>query len=248
MKNAVILAFVLALIVWILKKIIRSPTRKGAAGENKVSRILHSLPREYQTINNVIVPSQQGTSQIDHIVVSPYGVFVIEAKNFSGWIYGTENSEQWKETFRTTGATSFRNPIKQNWGHIYALSSYLNLDKRVFKSIIVFSNQAVLKIETTTPVISMSQLRKQITSYTQKIIPSEEVERIYNRINKTNLVGTDKGNRHVETVKENVDRKESLRRQGKCPKCGGNLILRDGKYGRFYGCSNYPNCKYTQKL
>lgn len=32
----------------------------------------------------------------------------------------------------------------------------------------------------------------------------------------------------------------------KCPKCGGNLILKNGKYGSFYGCSNYPNCKYTK--
>lgn len=248
MEKTVIFAIVIALIVSIIKKIIRNPTRKGVAGENKVSGILRSLPRRYYTINNVIVPNQKATSQIDHIVVSPHGIFVIETKNFSGWIYGTENGEQWKETFRTTGATSFRNPIKQNWGHIYALSSFLNLDRCVFRPIIVFSNQANLKVETTTPVIHMSQLRSQILSYTQEIIPLDEVENIYNRISKTNLVGADIGKRHIETIKEDIARKEDLRRQGKCPRCGNTLVLRNGKYGQFYGCSNYPNCKYTQRL
>ncbi len=248
MKNAVILAVVLAVVLWIIKKILRNPARKGNAGENRVSGILHSLPGDYHVINNVIVPNQQGTSQIDHVVVSPYGVFVIETKNFSGRIYGTENGDQWKETFRTTGATSFRNPIKQNWGHIYALAGYLNLDKRAFKPVIVFSNAAELKVETTTPVLYMSQLRKHILSYTQEIIPPAEVEAIYNRISKANLVGTEQGNRHIETVKENVARKETLLRQGKCPKCGGNLVLRKGKNGQFYGCSNYPKCKFTQNL
>ena len=76
MKNAVILAVVLAVILWLIKKILRNPTRKGNAGENRVSGILHSLPGDYHVINNVIVPNQQGTSQIDHVVVSPYGVFV----------------------------------------------------------------------------------------------------------------------------------------------------------------------------
>jgi DNA topoisomerase-1 len=34
---------------------------------------------------------------------------------------------------------------------------------------------------------------------------------------------------------------------GVCPKCGGKLIMREGKYGNFIGCSNFPKCRYTQK-
>lgn len=245
MKNAIILAVLLAVLVWIIKKIRRNPSRKGAAGESQVSNILASLPKNYHVINNVIVPNQQTTSQIDHVVVSPYGIFVLETKNFSGWIYGTEEADQWKETFRTTGATSFRNPIKQNWGHVYALAEYLSIDKRAFKPIVVFSNSATLKVRTTLPVIYMSQLKKHILSYTQEIIPQENMERIYDRISKANLVGTESGNRHVESVKENISRQKALREQGKCPRCGGNLVLRKGQYGQFYGCLNYPKCKYT---
>ncbi len=36
--------------------------------------------------------------------------------------------------------------------------------------------------------------------------------------------------------------------QNVCPKCGGTLQLRNGKFGKFYGCSNFPKCRYTKKL
>ncbi|XRO76689.1 DNA topoisomerase I [Methanocaldococcus sp. 10A] len=44
--------------------------------------------------------------------------------------------------------------------------------------------------------------------------------------------------KHVEVKEENR----------KCPKCGANLILKKGVYGAFYGCSNYPKCKYTEPI
>lgn len=228
--------------------VLRDPSYQGEAGENYVAYILSKLPEDYYSINNVIIPSQNGTSQIDHVVVSPFGIFVIETKNYKGWIFGYENSKKWKETFKTTDGSYFWNPIKQNWGHVYALSEYLNLNKRVFWPIVVFSDECELNVETTTPVIYMSQLNNLILSHEQEIIPAKEVESIYNRIKKVNLVGTDIGNQHTQRVKKNMEQKRASLREGKCPQCGGNLVLRDGKYGQFYGCSNYPKCKFTQNI
>ena len=48
---------------------------------------------------------------------------------------------------------------------------------------------------------------------------------------------------HIENIKNNIEKKDI----SKCPKCGGLLVEREGKYGKFVGCSNYPRCKYTQK-
>ena len=99
----------------------------------RVSFILSSLPQEYHVINDVIIPDQvtdpskKYTTQIDHVVVSPYGVFVIETKNYDGWILGAEETKKWKQTFKTTPTQSFYNPIKQNWGHTYALAEHLKL-------------------------------------------------------------------------------------------------------------------------
>lgn len=133
-------------------------------------------------------------------------------------------------------------------GHIYALSSYLNINKRVFKSIIVFSNKATLKITTDTPVIHMSHLKREILSYSQEIIPGSEVDSIYNSLNRISLTGTENEKRHVQSVKQNVEEKQRALRSGICPRCGGELVLRKGKYGDFYGCSNYPKCKFTQNI
>ncbi len=239
----------IVIISYVISHVIRSASVKGRIGENRVSHKLRALPRQYRVINNLIIPGYRSTTQIDHVVVSPYGIFVIETKNYSGWIFGKEDSEQWKQTFRTTEGHFFRNPIKQNWGHIYALAAYLNLDRGLFWPIVVFSNKPRLNVESTTPVIYMSQLRRHILNYyNQVIIPSEDVNRIYNRLINTNLVGTDVGKRHTQSVKENIREQEKALKEGKCPRCGGELRLRNGKFGAFYGCSNYPKCKYTHNV
>ena len=246
---AIIVIIILSiLLLFIIRAIKRSPSYKGQVGESKVSHILRALPRQYLVINNVIIPNQQATSQIDHIVISPFGIFVIETKNYKGWIFGSEDSKMWKETFKTTEGKYFRNPIKQNWGHVYALSEYLDLDRRVFKPIVVFSDDAELNIEVTSPVIYMSQLKQYILSYRQEIISQENADLIFNSISKTNLVGEDIEKAHVQSVKDNMERHRISLREGKCPRCGGTLVLRNGKYGEFYGCSNYPKCKFTNNL
>lgn len=225
-----------------------SPEEKGEAGESIVADILCSLPEHYQVINNVLIQNQERTSQIDHIVVSPFGIFVIETKNYSGIISGAEGSENWKESFKTTGSHYFRNPIKQNWGHIYALSEYLNYDKRLFKSIIVFSDSADLHVNATVPVIYISQLKETILSYQQELLLLEEIDPIAKRLKEASYVDADTEDKHTQSVRTIITKKEEALRSGKCPKCGGDLVFRNGKYGSFYGCSNYPKCTYTNNL
>ena len=102
-----------------------SPDNIGKAGEKRVARKLDWLPKEYIVLNDIMLPTQYGTTQIDHIVVAPYGIFVIETKNYKGWIFGHENSEEWKQSLlgkkRFWGWSSeqhkFRNPIRQNQAH-----------------------------------------------------------------------------------------------------------------------------------
>lgn len=242
------LIIILIIAVIILKVFLRSPKVRGQAGESHVSNDLSRLPSEYKVLNDVIVPSKNGTSQIDHIVVSPYGVFVIETKNYTGWIFGSENSDQWKETFKTTKGNFFRNPIKQNWGHVYALSDFLNYDKSYFKPIVVFSNCASLDVDSTMPVIYMKQLKGTILGYTEPILTEDSVNDIYSRIMEANQVGSEAHDKHVINVRNNLAKHDIAISEGKCPRCGGDLKLRSGKYGQFYGCSNYPRCKFTQKL
>ncbi|MBE6286353.1 MAG: NERD domain-containing protein [Bacteroidales bacterium] len=99
-----------------------SPQNIGKRGERRVARKLDWLSQEYITLNDLLLPTRYGTTQIDHVVVSPYGIFVIETKNYKGWIFGHENSEEWRQSLlgkkRFWGWSSeqhkFRSPIRQN--------------------------------------------------------------------------------------------------------------------------------------
>ena len=71
---------------------------KGKVGEKIVAGKLNRLPKDqYLVLNNVTIPTPKGSSQIDHLVVSIYGIFVIETKNYNGWIYCGEHAEYWTQ-------------------------------------------------------------------------------------------------------------------------------------------------------
>lgn len=88
---------------------------KGKYSERLVRNKIQKLPEEYVVFNNLLFEDNEHSTQIDHIVVSPYGVFVIETKGYKGWISGGENSEYWTQTIYKS-KHQFYNPIKQNAG------------------------------------------------------------------------------------------------------------------------------------
>ena len=107
------------------KKIV-IPKIKGAVGEYKVSSRLRRLKqKEYIVLNDILLDNGNSTTQIDHIVICRSGVVVIETKNYKGWIHGHQNSEYWTQTIYKY-KKKLRNPIKQNWGHVYALKKILS--------------------------------------------------------------------------------------------------------------------------
>ena len=170
---------------------------------------------------------------------------MIETKNYSGWIFGSEESKRWKETFKTTRARFFYNPIKQNWGHAYALAEHLGLNIGVFKPIVVFSDNCDLNVESKTPVVYSCQLKDLLLNYTREIIPQKDVPLIFNRLSNISLAGENIARTHIQSIGERLSEKETAMQNGRCPRCGGELRLRNGKYGAFYGCSNYPKCRFT---
>ena len=100
------------------------PQIKGSIGEKRIHRVLEKLGEEYRIFNDIYVPKQDGQlTQVDHVVVSKYGVFVIETKNYSGWIFGSEKQKNWTQTIYKK-KTRFYNPILQNNTHIKALQHF----------------------------------------------------------------------------------------------------------------------------
>ena len=144
--------FVIVIFFSILNSFI--PKIKGYLGERDVSNRLSKLnSSNYKVINNLMLQVGNKTTQIDHIVVSNYGIFVIETKNYKGWIIGNEYDEYWKQVIYKRTEKLY-NPVKQNYGHIMALKGVLkNFKDLNYISIVAFTTKADLKVTTTTDVI-----------------------------------------------------------------------------------------------
>lgn len=239
-----------ALFILAFLKRILGPS-KGKIGERKVANKLDWLPRnKYIVINDVILPTPHGTSQIDHIVVSIYGIFVIEAKYYNGWIYGGEHSEYWTQNVYGE-KHQFYNPILQNEGHVRALRKVLTeFEPLDIIPIVAFSGTADIKMDIKeSNVVYWSQLRRCIRRYKKERHTWKEVIAIRNKIYEVKLKPSRKtAKQHLVGVRSAQIHRENAIREGRCPRCGGQLTLRQGQFGRFYGCSNYPRCKFTQNL
>lgn len=219
----------------------------GEIGEIKVSKELSFLSNEYYVLNDILLRIGDQSSQIDHIVVSIYGIFVIETKNYKGWIFGSEKSRQWTQNLFGE-KYFFQNPIIQNKGHIYALKKALKISENKFISIIAFSSEADLKNSYESNVIYISEINDVIASYNQQILSQETVEYVISFLNEHNIISSEGYKRHIFETQQRIQKQNTRLENGICPRCGGELIIRHGKYGDFIGCNNYPDCRFTTNL
>lgn len=241
------LVFIIALVIFIKLKM---PMWKGKYSEKLVNNKIQELPEEYVIFNDLLFESNGYSTQIDHIVVSPYGVFVIETKGYKGWILGGENSEYWTQTIYKS-KHQFYSPIKQNAGHVRFLRHLLKCSVAIpFIPIVVFNNDADLKVNIVNSlVVNRCNLKRAILQYRTSVLNQETIEWIVQTINQNRIIA-DAENliQHKRNAKARQNRSSNHINQGICPQCGGQLVLRHGKYGTFYGCSNYPKCKFTLNL
>ena len=218
---------------------------KGYIGEKLVSSRLSKLnKRKYKVINNFLLKTLRGTTQIDHIVISRYGVFVIETKNYKGIITGNEYDESWNQILFNNKEV-LRNPIKQNNGHIKALKDAIpTLKYKKIKSIIVFTKRSKLKVNTETVVIYYNKVNKVIKKSKNNEFTKEEVDYIYERLNELNIDSFKQRVVHVKNVKRNIKEAEKRLRKNRCPRCGEKLKKKKEKYGKLKRCKNYPKCTF----
>ena len=224
---------------------------KGDIGEIAVASMLKELDRKkYIKLHDIklINPSQKTkTTQIDHLVVSTYGIFCIETKAYKGKIYGGEFSKEWTQ-YLSNSQHKFMNPLFQNYGHIKAVESIIKNDypNLPYFSIIAFSAEANLSsIDVKkAKVCKISQLSDVIKSLsTNEIISEEELIKLVKLIEANKSYQMDiLHSREINKVKK--ENQEKIR-QNICPKCGSELVERQGKYGKFTGCSNFPKCRIT---
>lgn len=241
----IILCLAVGLIAGFLKFVVK-PIIKGKIGEFYVSSMLSGLPEnKYILLNDIILPSKNGTTQIDHILLSIYGIFVIETKNYKGWIYGSDYSDKWTQNIYGN-KNYFKNPLKQNYGHICTLKDLLEIDEDKFISIIAFSGESTLKVKTTKEVTYIGRVRKIVLKYQTPILTEEDIVGMKSTILSASIESTHSNRvEHVKNIKSNIQKDRQMTEMRICPKCGGKLVDRNGKHGSFVGCSNFPKCRYT---
>jgi restriction system protein len=242
-----------AIPIAILTIIVKSPWFKGSIGElmiNLSAKLLLDKKR-YRMIKNVTLPTEDGSTQIDHIIVSVFGVFVIETKNMKGWIFGSESQRQWTQKI-FKHSNSFQNPLHQNYKHLKTLQSLLNLREDQIHSLIVFVGDNQFKTPMPANVTQGGGYIRYIKSKTIPVLQKQEVRDITIRIKQGRLSPSFKTSfEHVKHVQEIVERKK-LESSPRCPKCDGDMVLRTSKKGAnlgnsFWGCSTFPVCKGVLK-
>ncbi|PGM87565.1 nuclease-related domain-containing protein [Bacillus cereus] len=175
---------------------------KGKVGEKLVKRILSKLnPESYYVLHDVTVHTEYGdTTQIDHIVIAETGVFVIETKNYEGWIYGDEKAARWTQgIFRNKH--SFQNPLRQNYKHTKAIEWIMEQQLPCI-SIAAFHPKCSLK-RVNVPskdkhVLYYNNLKKCIESYNDVKLTKDEVKHIYQTILRANITDKDIKKKHVK--------------------------------------------------
>lgn len=238
----------------------KNPVFKGWIGEFIVNvygwfALNH---KKYRIIKNVTIASRDGTTQIDHIIVSRYGIFVIETKNMKGWIYGSESQRQWIQVIYGK-KTRFMNPLHQNYGHIKALSDLLDVDEDHLHSIIAFVGNHTFKTPMPSNVKSGLGCFDYIKSRQQHVFDQEEVEEFIQAIRTNRKIPSRATERahiaHVKTKQQEAKNPAFASESSAphCPKCGRLMVLRTIKKGphaggQFWGCPDFPRCKGTRKI
>jgi hypothetical protein len=231
----------------------------GSLGEYRVRKeiemIEKSSPSKYKAFHDLYIPKKDGsTSQIDHLILSEQGLFVIETKNYSGWIFGDEKSKYWTQVIYKR-KEKFLNPIWQNIGHMKALKEWLGEEFAYIPiySIVIFMPRAKLKLEHSfrqSHVIYPKQLKEVLGQYGQHVINNETKQYLDQKLR--TLLMNDKQQQikkqHVQSIQYKQKKIKEHIKQDRCPKCGSALVLKKGKYGSFKGCSNYPKCRFKEKV
>ena len=248
---------------------------KGKVGEYYIYKYLRPLNGFKKYLFNCYIPKDDGTTtEIDVIMLHETGIFVFESKNYSGWIFGSENQQTWTQTLPTGNGNSqkshFLNPIIQNKVHIKWLQKYLGEENDLpIYSYIVFSDRCTLKSITLTSghhnVINRYNILSAVTANVasgKSILSEEEIASLYNKLYPLTQADEAVKIAHVNNIAQKHFANKSLlcnetitstTEEKICPRCGSKMVLRTASRGenagkQFWGCSRYPKCRYLENI
>ena len=240
---------------------------KGWIGECRARLYLFAgLERGvYKSIHNATFPTSAGTTQVDLILVSRYGIFVVEIKNFSGLIFGTEGDARWTQKFSRRGRSyQFQNPLNQNEKHIRALKDIIHIADKAIFSLVVFAGNSIFKKPAPENVGNPLKALNYINSKRNVHLSEDDIKQVITAIEQARLPrGFLTRFIHSAHIKQLRKRRSSppqkplaqvMDEAPLCPRCKNvYLVKRKTKRGRhagsmFWGCPNFPSCRVRQPL
>ena len=181
-------------------------------GEALISQTIQATfcPPNFHLLNHITLKLKDGTTQIDHILVSRFGVFVIETKDYSGWIFGGAKQATWTQIIFGR-KFKFQNPIHQNMGRVQAVQNLLDfLPSGVIKSMVVFVGKAEFKSARPQGVYSISELIQHLQSQTEEVLSINRVQFCVGRLETARLALTGETDvQHVQNLERKHGRKVS---------------------------------------
>lgn len=241
------LIFGLVALLLIANRISFSPRSLGAQGESYVNAALRRRlnKKDYLLLKDLTLPAPGGTTQIDHIVISRHGIFVIETKNMSGWIFGSAAQKRWTQiVYRRK--SRFQNPVLQNFKHVKTVQDLLGIKADRLHNIVVFVGPAVPKTAMPANVIwGVHSLTEYIKAKRPVVFNENDPTDFAERLSEAALKpGIRTRRTHVKNIKTRLNDKT------RCPRCRAEMVERTNKQtgNRFLGCSRYPRCTGTRNL
>ena len=142
---------------------------------------------DYHLLNHITLKLKNGTTQIDHILVSRFGVFVIETKDYKGWIFANAKHATWTQVLYRW-KFKFQNPIFQNMRHVRAVQELLDfLPPEAIKSAVVFTGRAEFKTDMPSGVYTLSGLIDHLRAATEEVMSLNRVHFCVGRLETARL-------------------------------------------------------------
>jgi len=196
-----------------LRMVYLKATNPGAYGEELVFKILidNNIKGYKIILRNLYIPYNKRTSEIDILLIHETGIYVIESKNYSGWIFGSAEQQQWTQMLNKNTKNRFYNPIKQNTTHITALSQFLHINKSIMKSFIVFSERCELKkVPNNTAEYTiikrnrlLEEIKKEIANRSNILTP-DTIDRIFETLIPLTNVSEEVKQQHINDINKTV--------------------------------------------
>jgi hypothetical protein len=157
--------------------------------EARLSRALKMrfVAPDYHLLNHVTLRLEDGTTQIDHVLVSRFGIFVIETKDYRGWIFAGPRDRYWTQVLYRA-KFRFQNPLRQNHGHVRAIQELLDfLPADVVRPVVVFTGDAEFKTNIPDGVFTVAGFLAFVEGTNQEVVSVNRVQFCVGRLETTRL-------------------------------------------------------------